>query len=193
MTGLDSLLTALELKDETRTGWELRGVEQPESVAAHSWGTALLCLLFGGDADVDVERCMRMALVHDLAEAETGDLPRRPPAEQSWTPEEKEEEERAVMERLAGERDDSMLLELWAEYAEQETDAARFVKDMDLVEMCLQALFYEENARHEQDADAGDGDAPMDEFFATTAPRLTTDTGRGLFEDVRARYEEVTG
>src|SRR5690606_5214441 len=65
---------AFRLKDEARGGWLLRGVRDPESVAAHSWGTALLCLLYADDAGVDRDRAMVMALVHDLAEARTGDV-----------------------------------------------------------------------------------------------------------------------
>ncbi|RLM40517.1 HD domain-containing protein, partial [Haloarcula sp. Atlit-47R] len=43
---LDSLLEWFELKDELRTGWVLRNIDSPESVAAHTWGTASLCLLY---------------------------------------------------------------------------------------------------------------------------------------------------
>lgn len=66
--------TAFRLKDEPRGGWVLRGVSAPESVADHSWGTAFLCLLYAAEAGVDRDRAVAMALIHDLAEAETGDI-----------------------------------------------------------------------------------------------------------------------
>src|SRR5689334_20672154 len=72
---IEFLLRAYGLKDTVRTGWVLRGVTDPESVADHAWGTALLCLLFGPAAGVDVNRCIAMAVVHDLAECLTGDVP----------------------------------------------------------------------------------------------------------------------
>ena len=34
---IEALARAYALKDETRTGWQLREVEDPESVAAHTW------------------------------------------------------------------------------------------------------------------------------------------------------------
>ena len=42
----EELLTLLQLKDIPRslTGWVRAGVDNPESVAAHSWGMALLAL-----------------------------------------------------------------------------------------------------------------------------------------------------
>ncbi|MDY6770086.1 MAG: HD domain-containing protein [Candidatus Nanohaloarchaea archaeon] len=197
MADTEFLLAALQLKDEDRTGWTMRDVRDPESVAAHSWGVAFLTALLADD-DIDRERAVRMALVHDLAEAETGDIPNRAAAEQEKKPvsdEEKAEQERAVMERFAAESGDESLLELWEEYAARETAEARFVKDMDVLDMCLQALFYEENGRY-----PGDGENEhfeeydaMDEFFAAGAERLSTDTGQELFEQVRERYREVRG
>jgi len=47
MNDIDFLLKAIELKDENRTGWELRNIENPESVAGHSWGTAILTMVHG--------------------------------------------------------------------------------------------------------------------------------------------------
>ncbi|MBS1263680.1 MAG: hypothetical protein MAG715_00865 [Methanonatronarchaeales archaeon] len=163
------LLTAAGLKDEERTGWGLSGVESPESVADHSWGTALLCLLHAEDAYVDPGRAVAMALVHDLLEAETGDL--LPGTE------DKRERERAALDAMFP--DDEGIRGLLEEYATGETEIARFVKDMDLCEMCLQALKYREEERN---------DDPLDEFLLTAEPRLNTDTGRGLFRAIRARY-----
>lgn len=64
---LGSLLELLELKDERRTGWVLRNIEAPESVAAHTWGMATLCLLYARQVDVDREKAVTVALIHDLA------------------------------------------------------------------------------------------------------------------------------
>src|SRR5436190_1274118 len=51
-----------------------RGVRDPESVADHSYGMALLALVAPLPAGVDRDRLIRLALVHDLAEARVGDL-----------------------------------------------------------------------------------------------------------------------
>ncbi len=71
---------AAKLKSVPRTGWLDRGVEpvQVESVADHSFGVALLawaCALQrrAEGAAIDPERVLKLAIIHDLAEAETGD------------------------------------------------------------------------------------------------------------------------
>lgn len=196
MTDIDFLMKALELKDEKRSGWELRGVEDPESVAAHSWGAAFLAFLFADEAGVNRERAVQMAVVHDLAEAETGDFVFRAEREkdrQEWTDEEKEEAEEQAVERISEGLGSGELRELWQEYEERETGEARFVKDMDMIEMCLQALFYEENGRYDpgEENEEFQEYENMDDFFVTTESRLNTDTGRELFESIRERYEEV--
>lgn len=56
-------------------GWKYRGIEGGETVACHMYRMALMCLLFDGDhLELDMNRCIKMALVHDLAEAIVGDL-----------------------------------------------------------------------------------------------------------------------
>jgi putative hydrolase of HD superfamily len=183
---LDALLAAYALKDESRTGWDLRGVEGPESVAGHTWGVALLCLLYAERAGVDPDRALRLAVVHDVGEAEVGDVPVRAAAHDAPVDAaEKHARERAAVETYASALGDD-LLELWEEYEAGETDAAAFVGDMDLVDMVLQALVYERGGRY----DPGDGaDDPLDEFFDTAASDLRTDVGRALFDSILARYE----
>ncbi|ELY59953.1 HD domain-containing protein, partial [Natronococcus jeotgali] len=63
---LGSLLEWFDLKDELRTGWELRNINSPESVAAHTWGAAALCLLYAEREEVDRQKAVTMALIHDL-------------------------------------------------------------------------------------------------------------------------------
>ncbi|QLK25038.1 HD family hydrolase [Natrinema zhouii] len=195
----DALLEAFELKDERRTGWVLRGIESPESVAAHTWGMATLCLLYADRADdgVDRERAVSMALVHDLAEARTGDIATRAEAgKQRVAGEEKATLERdAITDLLEPFRNDDDLLSLWTEYEARETPTAQFVKDMDLIDNCLQALEYEREDRYD-DTERNDAFSEyenLDEFFATAAPRLRTAVGETLFEEIKARYEREIG
>ena len=183
---LELLLRAYALKDEPRAGWLLRGISDPESVADHSWGTALLCLLFAAEEGVDRGQALAIALVHDLAEAETGDVPAR--AEPAGNPGEKARREREAMERLLAGGDGAGVRRLWEAYEERSSREALFVRDMNLVDMCLQALKYEREGRHEP-ADGGASDGALDEFFATSRPRLSTATGRRLFAGALALYE----
>lgn len=200
-TDLELLLTAYRLKDAERMGWVLRGISRPESVADHSWGTALLCLLFAGREGVDPDRAVRIALVHDLAESITGDVASRADTRaQAVSREEKARREGQAMDRLAaalarGVPDAPDVRALWQEYEDTATQAARFVRDMNLVDMVLQAVIYEEGRRYDpaRNREAFPDFDRLDEFFATSAPRLGTRTGRALFEVVRGAYERVRG
>src|SRR5690348_11531628 len=72
---LIELLHRIEpLKHLPRTGWVDRGVHEPESVASPSRPLALLAWVSAEAQGLDAENAMRLALVHDLPEAITGDL-----------------------------------------------------------------------------------------------------------------------
>ncbi|MFC7188035.1 HD domain-containing protein [Halorubrum yunnanense] len=196
---LDALLDAYALKDERRTGWQLRGVDEPESVAAHAWGVAYLVLTLGdrfrGDLpDVDLDRALRLAVVHDVAEAETGDVATRADSTaETVDPDAKEAAEREAMRDLAGPLPDRVR-DAWEAYEARDSPAAALVKECDLLDVCLQAVVYERDDRY--DPDRGDPDAfreydDLDEFFATTEPRLRTETGRALFARLRERYRDA--
>jgi putative hydrolase of HD superfamily len=201
---IESLLEALALKDERRTGWQLRGVEEPESVAAHSWGVAYLVVAIGETFEselpgIDLDVALRLAVVHDVAEARTGDVPTRAdPEAAADLPDEADQEaaERRAMADIAGELP-GPVLEEWEEYERRESPEATLVKELDLLDMCLQALHYESTGRYDPTASGpGDPDAfaeydALDEFFATAEPRLRTDTGRGYFDRIRNRYVEA--
>jgi putative hydrolase of HD superfamily len=188
---VDALLTAYRLKDEGRTGWELRNVNDPESVAGHSWGVALLTLAYAEDAGVDADRALRLAVLHDIGEAELGDVPTRadPNHQPDVSHEEKERRERETVESLAAALGDD-LFDDWDAYERRDSQEARFVKDMDLVDMCVQALYYEQEHRYDADADAAFTEYDrLDEFFATADGEFSTGVGRDLYERVRAAYE----
>ncbi|MFW6045937.1 MAG: HD domain-containing protein [Natronomonas sp.] len=190
----EAILTALErsfaLKDVRRTGWQLRNVEDPETVAGHSWGVAMLVFLFAPD-HIDRDRTIRMALIHDVAEAVVGDYPTRAdPADEPIDPAEKDRLERhALGDELDGL--DPETITLWEEYAARNSKEAQFCKDMDLIDTCLQALLYLRTARYYPDAGEETSYDHLDEFFATSEPRLSTERGVKLFELIRTHYEEV--
>ena len=193
---LDAVLAAYDLKDERRTGWQLRGVDDPESVAAHSWGVAYLVLALGERfreelSGVDLDRALRLAVVHDAAEAETGDVATRADSTADAVDREaKVAAEREAMADLAGPLPERVR-DAWEAYEARDSPEAVLVKECDLLDTCLQALTYERDERY--DPERGEPDAfreydDLDEFFATTEPRLRTETGRALFAAVRERY-----
>jgi putative hydrolase of HD superfamily len=124
------LMTLLHLKDVQRQGWVNAGVPSPESVAAHSWGMAVLALKLCPD-DLSLERVLKLCLVHDVPEIMVGDLT---PDDDRTT---KAADERAAMERLAPE-----WVGLFAEYEQQSSPEAVFVRSLDKLDMALQAKVY---------------------------------------------------
>jgi putative hydrolases of HD superfamily len=74
---LEFLNLAGQLKGTPRTGWVYQGVNiaggRVESVADHSWRMAAACFLFAG-TELDVGKMVQMAVLHDMAEAITGDI-----------------------------------------------------------------------------------------------------------------------
>ncbi|MCA9616147.1 MAG: HD domain-containing protein, partial [Myxococcales bacterium] len=77
---VDAAMALDAMTDLPRTGWVMRGVAAPETLASHSfgvaWVTALLVDALRAEGEtVDGEKALRMALVHDAPEAKTGDVP----------------------------------------------------------------------------------------------------------------------
>lgn len=194
MDRLAYLLQAYRLKDRARTGWGLRGVEGAESVADHSWGTALLCLLFADEAGVDRVAALEIALVHDLAEAETGDLPfvvdpRVAPDRAASKARRESEAMVGLLEMAAAESGDAdaaaqRVYERWRAYEERADAAARFVRDMNLLDMALQALVYA-SRRPEHTR------AALAEFVESAAVRVVTPLGRRLVDEVAHAFSDV--
>ncbi len=137
------LREAGRLKRIRRTGWVESGVRDPESVADHSYRTALLAMLLADAEGLDALRTVRMALLHDIAESRVGDLT---PAMKRDKPDWRAEEDDAMeaILRPLGEPYSSNYLTLWREYLEAKTPEARLANAADKIEMLLQAREYEE-------------------------------------------------
>ena len=73
---LEILHRASHLKINTRHNWTIG--DRKESVADHSWRIALMAMLISQEdefKDTDMNKVIRMCLIHDLGEAFTGDIP----------------------------------------------------------------------------------------------------------------------
>src|SRR5919202_6952978 len=146
-----SILADLQrLKRLDRTGWVLRGLAPgAESVAAHSFGVAVAAMLLADECvsrgvELNVERVVRLALLHDLAESRTGDMPRTM-ALYYGAEARRAAEGRAFADLIAG-LGDGLREEygrLHAEYEERASVEARLVKAADIVDLLAQALAFE--------------------------------------------------
>lgn len=71
---LDALHVAERLKDETRHCYTSKG--RHESVAEHSWRMSLMAMWIADEfPQLDMNKVIRMCLIHDLGECFTGDIP----------------------------------------------------------------------------------------------------------------------
>lgn len=71
---LDALHVAERLKDTTRHCYTSKG--RHESVAEHSWRITLMAYFMKDEfPEVDIDKVIRMCIIHDLGEAFTGDIP----------------------------------------------------------------------------------------------------------------------
>ncbi|HYH12619.1 MAG TPA: HD domain-containing protein [Thermomicrobiales bacterium] len=156
----------LALKSTPRTGWLDRGMPpgETESIADHILMATLIGWL-AADASLDRDRVLKLALVHDLAEAITGDPPpyardHVPPASETEALREffarrhvRSTEDKAAKDHAEGEAMERLralmpaqigeeIVELWHEYEEGATPEARFAKDVDRFEAFLQARDY---------------------------------------------------
>lgn len=134
------------LKELRREGWVRRGVRGPESVADHSYNLALLSMLLAAERGLDPFKTAAIAIIHDLAEALTGDIP---PSEKRSNKNHVEAENKA-MRRIVEEapaKAGDLILQLYNEYASQSSEEARLVKQLDKLEMALQAIAYEREGR----------------------------------------------
>jgi len=135
------LKMAGRLKRTPRTGWVEVSIRQPESVADHTYRTSILCMIYADMEGLDQPKLLRMALIHDLPEAIIGDL--TPPKK---TKESKEKEDVAINQilNLLPKKQREKYMMDWNEYQEGKTKEAKAVRQLEKLEMALQAKEYEE-------------------------------------------------
>jgi putative hydrolase of HD superfamily len=162
------------LKQLYRQGWLLRGVppERCESVADHSFGVALLALLLAETyfPDLDPGKVIRLALLHDFGEIYAGDITPFDGIDQA---EKVRREQAGAAQVLAKLPQGERYLALWEEYEQQHSPEARFVRQIDRLEMALQASVYEHQ---------GLGD--LSEFFDYVRSFLSESELQGILREL---------
>ncbi|ERN07140.1 hypothetical protein AMTR_s00019p00129010 [Amborella trichopoda] len=179
-SAIDFLTLCHRLKTTKRAGWVRREIQDPESIADHMYRMGVMALIANDIPGVNRDRCIKMAIVHDIAEAIVGDI-----TPSDGVPKlEKSRREREALEHmctlLGGESRAKEIADLWMEYEENTSLEAKFVKDLDKVEMILQALEYE----NEQGKD-------LNEFFESTAGKFQTDVGKAWAAEIASRRKRL--
>ena len=136
------------LKNLPRTGWRFRGIKNAESVADHCYRVSLLSMLLADvltkqNVTLNVEKVIRIALLHDVAEARIGDVP-FPALE--YIPEDiKEAGEKAALQSMF-EGFDTLLqnyTDLWEEFEKGTSLEGKLVRAADKLELMIQVFEYE--------------------------------------------------
>ncbi|KIM53520.1 hypothetical protein SCLCIDRAFT_1222739 [Scleroderma citrinum Foug A] len=158
------------LKTQKRTGWIDHSIPNPESIADHMYRMAILAMCTS-DEGLDVAKCVMMCVVHDLAEAQVGDItPREGISKEKKRHLESEAMHSFVHGMLHGSEAALRVEALWKEYEEQQTKEAKFVKDLDRLEMALQACEYEK----------AHGASNLQGFFDSSLPHLRHEEVKSL-------------
>ncbi|KAJ4709459.1 HD domain-containing protein 2 [Melia azedarach] len=175
-SAIDFLSLCHQLKTTKRAGWIRRNVKDPESIADHMYRMGLMGLIMADIPGIDRDKCIKMAIVHDIAEAIVGDIT---PSDGISKAEKSRREQEALdhmCKLLGGDARAKEIGELWMEYEENSTAEAKIVKDFDKVEMILQALEYE-----------NDQGKDLNEFFQSTAGKFQTELGKAWAAEIASR------
>lgn len=134
---LDILTVAERLKDVTRHCYTSKG--RHESVAEHCWMTCMMAFLMKEEfPEADMDKVIRMCIIHDLGEAFTGDIP---VFNKTAADEEREENLlRNWVQSLPEEKSEEMMA-LYAEMEQRQTLEAKLYKALDNLEAVVQHNF----------------------------------------------------
>lgn len=162
---LNFLIEVGKLKRMPRRGWVLRGVKNPETIAAHTFRMAIFAWLLSKKKKLNVNKIIKISLIHDLCETYAGDTtpydslifdkkewekvtqkwPRFSKKEKEKLFQEKYKKESRALKKLILNLPPDLKKEirnLWIDYEEGLTREGRFVRQLDRVENLLQALEY---------------------------------------------------
>jgi putative hydrolase of HD superfamily len=158
-----------KLKKMPRRGWVLRDIENPESIAEHSFRVAVLAWFLAREkGNLDLEKIIKMALIHDICEVYAGDItpydsllpkdndknkikeliktwPRFSEKQKKVLTERKYKKEKKSLEKLVKDLPHSLkaeIMHLWTEYEKGHSKEGKFFRHADKIENFLQAMEY---------------------------------------------------
>ena len=145
---LSTLIELQRLKRLDRTGWTLRGLPNgTESVAAHSFGVGVTAMLLADrctaeNVPIDVEKVLRIALLHDWAETRVGDMPRTATL-YFGSAVRKQAETAAFSDIVSAVDTEGTYANLYNDYERRESLEARLVKAADVLDLLIEVLALE--------------------------------------------------
>ncbi|KOV98857.1 HD domain-containing protein [Streptomyces sp. NRRL B-3648] len=165
------LYEAGTLKNTRRSGWWMAGIKDPESVADHSWRTALIASIIAQLEGADPARAAFLAVWHDSQETRTGDvnhLGKRYTKGEADPRDITADQVAGMPESLAG-----AIRALVGEYEAKESPEAVCARDADKLECMIQGLEYR-----------AQGYADVQRWIDNSRGRITTKSGQALADAV---------
>ncbi len=161
---------ASDLEKLPRTGLLLRGVKNGENVAAHVFETAILTMLIGDylGEPVNMEKMLRMALIHELAEARITDIPYRTMKYLSYEDKSKMEKN-AFKDICENMLNSEKYRDLFEEFETRSTIESKLVRAADKLQMMMKVYLCEKegygnlDVYWENEENFKDFDAPLAE------------------------------
>lgn len=153
---------------------------EPETVASHMYRMSMMSFLVPESSNIDKTKCMKLALIHDLAESIVGDIT---PYCGVQREEKQRREHEAIREisSLVPKWSSDEIMSLFEEYEGQVTPEAVWVKDCDRYDMIQQAFEYEK-----RDVTPG----KHQEFFDSTRGKFNHPFFVSLVEELNKQREE---
>ncbi len=165
---IEFLLKINQLKEIPRTGWVWREVENPETIAEHTFRLMFITWLLAGKRKLNIGRAMKVALFHDLCEVYAGDLTpilyypslpkdkeKRKKVLMKWARLSREEKEKIGKKKYQKEKkalfklvkflDPSLkneIISLWIGYEKNSSLEGRFVQQLNRIETLIQSIEY---------------------------------------------------
>ena len=163
-----------KLKRVQRTGWVRDGVKDAESVADHSYGVTFLAMTLAKKLKCNELKMIKMALVHDLGEAIVGDIVHgRGKKPNDKIRNNKINAEEKALKNMLLKTNYKEYYSLWQEYEKQTTKEAIILKQIDKIEMAMQAYEYEKETG-----------LNLQEYFDYTQIHLTHPELIKIFEEI---------
>lgn len=179
---LDALIIAERLKDTTRHCYTSRG--RHESVAEHSWMMTLMAFFIKGEfPEADMDKVIKMCIIHDLGEAFTGDIPTFDKTDSD------EETEETLLARWVGslpQKQADEMTELYNEMAARETVESKIYKAIDNMEAVIQHNFSDLSTwipkEYELNKTYGNDKVTFSEYLTALRAEVLNDTLEKLSE-----------
>ena len=126
------LFEAATLKRLQRTGWQILGGANKESIAEHSFMVCVISFVLAQNLKVNLEKILTMALFHDLSETRIGDIYK---LADLYVKTDEKKARRDVFSNLSN---DKNALNILDEYDKKETLESKLVHDADTLALILE-------------------------------------------------------